>query len=485
MTIPFNEIPQTRVPGVYVEIDNSGALKNLPSKPSIGLIIGQKTAYGAARAMELTRVVDAKNAPALFGAGSECARMAAAFRETNKFNDLFVLPLEAEGGTAAVYTLTANVSSTPTPGTHVFYIAGRRMTVDITTATTVASLHAAIIAKINARTDAPVTATAGEDNVIITAKAKGEVGNRIDFRLNYHDGEKTPEGIQVSVVQTTQGSGNPDVAEAIAVLGDQLFTDIICPYTDAANVTLLKTEMARRFNAMERIEGHVYSGLAGTLSEIITQADGANCPHYVFAECYKTPDMPEERAARLAGVCAYQAQLDPARQYKTLPLTGSMPSKTPLTHDERELLLRSGVATNTIDAGGNVLIERVITSYRVNYAGMEDVSFLDLTTLKNVIYLRYSYVTRWTQKFPRHKLAGDNYVVRPGQAIMTPLVGKAETIALAKDWLDAGLIENFAQLKADLLSERNNVDTERLDQLLSPDLINNLRVVAGKIQFIL
>ena len=34
-----------------------------------------------------------------------------------------------------------------------------------------------------------------------------------------------------------------------------------------------------------------------------------------------------------------------------------------------------------------------------------------------------------------------------------------------------------------MTEERNANDTERLDQLLKPDIINNLRVVAGKIQF--
>ena len=112
-------------------------------------------------------------------------------------------------------------------------------------------------------------------------------------------------------------------------------------------------------------------------------------------------------------------------------------------------------------------------------------SYLDLTTLKTLIYLRYSYVLRFEQKFPRHKLADDGYPVSDGQAVMTPLVGKGEAVALARDWYDAGLIENFAAFKESIVSERDATDTERLNQLLQPDVINNLRVVAGKIQFIL
>lgn len=484
MPVSFNEIPQTRVPGVYVEIDNSGALKNLPGKASVGLIIGQKTT-GSATALSPRLVTASDNPALLFGAGSECARMVKAWRETNTFNTLYVLPVTASSGTAAVYTLTATVAQSPSAGTVCLYIGGQRITVDVTSATTAATLHTAIAAKISASPDLPVTAQSGDDGVVITAKAKGEVGNNIDISLNYYTGEDLPQGVTLSVSKTTSGSGNPDLSDAIAAMGDMVFTDIVCPYTDAANTALLKTEMARRFNAMERIEGTVFSGLSGTLSEIITKAEAANSPHIVYIECSKTPDPPEERAARLAGIVAYQSQIDPARQYRTLALTGSKPSKTPLTREERDLLLRSGVATAKADTGGNVLIERVVTSYRTNAAGNEDVSYLDLTTLKTLIYLRYSYVLRFEQKFPRHKLADDGYPVSDGQAVMTPLVGKGEAVALARDWYDAGLIENFAAFKESIVSERDATDTERLNQLLQPDVINNLRVVAGKIQFIL
>lgn len=102
MPVSFNEIQQTRVPGVYVEIDNSGALKNLPGKSSVGLIIGQKTT-GSATALSPRLVMASDNPASLFGAGSECARMVKAWRETNTVNTLYVLPVTASTGTAAVF----------------------------------------------------------------------------------------------------------------------------------------------------------------------------------------------------------------------------------------------------------------------------------------------------------------------------------------------------------------------------------------------
>ncbi|MNT90133.1 hypothetical protein D3C72_2309740 [compost metagenome] len=47
---------------------------------------------------------------------------------------------------------------------------------------------------------------------------------------------------------------------------------------------------------------------------------------------------------------------------------------------ERNLHLFDGVATHNVDAGGNVCIEREITTYRVNSFGDADTSYLDITS---------------------------------------------------------------------------------------------------------
>ena len=125
--------------------------------------------------------------------------MVKAWRETNTFNTLYVLPVTASSGTAAVYTLTATVAESPSAGTVCLYIGGQRIAVDVTPATTAATLHTAIAAKISASPDLPVTALSNDDSVVITAKAKGEVGNDIDISLNYYTGEDLPQGVTVSI----------------------------------------------------------------------------------------------------------------------------------------------------------------------------------------------------------------------------------------------------------------------------------------------
>lgn len=107
-----------------------------------------------------------------------------------------------------------------------------------------------------------------------------------------------------------------------------------------------------------------------------------------------------------------------------------------------------------------------------------------MTTTQTAIYMRYSWKERIQQKFQRYKLADDNYEVQPGQKVVTPKVLTGEIIALAEDWLAAGLVEDISSFKNTILTMLDDNDTERLNQLLQPNPMNNLRIVAGKLQFI-
>jgi phage tail sheath gpL-like len=88
-------------------------------------------------------------------------------------------------------------------------------------------------------------------------------------------------------------------------------------------------------------------------------------------------------------------------------------------------------------------------------------------------------------KYPRHKLADNGTRIPVGQAMVTPNTVKAEIISLAYDWLDFGLIENIDQFIEEVVVERNLNDRTRIDAILPPDIVNQFRVFAASIQFIL
>ncbi|HBD18681.1 MAG TPA: phage tail protein [Arenimonas sp.] len=488
MTISFNTIPgNLRVPLAYVEFDNSRAVVGTPAMQYRVLFIGQKVAAGTATVNTLLRVATTDAAVVLFGAGSMLTRMIEQFKAANRYIDCWAIALaDHASGAAAAGTLTLTGPATAA-GTLALYIGGDRVLTAITSGMTAAQAATAVAAAVTADTTLPVTALAADAVVTFTAKHEGLVGNDIDLRLNYYSEDATPAGIGATLVAMSTGANNPDVADAITAMGDQWFQGIVMPYTDTANMTALEAELLSRWSGTRQIGGIAYCAFRGTHLNAITFGDGRNSPLVCCVACAQTPDPPYLWAAAVASQASLSLSIDPARPMQTLPLTGILPppETSRWTSEERNLLLWDGMATWYVDAGGVVRIERLITMYQENAYGLPDPSYLNLTTPATLEYLRYSLRARITQKFPRHKLADDGIDYGPGQAIVTPKIIRAELIALAEEWASAGLIEDLAQYRTDLVVERNATDRDRVDVLCPPNIVNQFRVFAAQVQFIL
>lgn len=61
---------------------------------------------------------------------------------------------------------------------------------------------------------------------------------------------------------------------------------------------------------------------------------------------------------------------------------------------------------------------------------------------------------------------------------------KAELIGLFQEWEFVALVEDSDQFARELIVERNQSDPNRLDVQMPPNLVNQLRVTAIQIQFI-
>lgn len=487
MSISFNQIPiDIRVPGQYIEFDNSRAQQGLPAMPHKILVIGQRLAAGTVLAGVPTRILSADQAQANFGRGSMLHVMARALRNANNYTECWAVALDDNvAGVAAIGSINATAPPTAA-GTLNFYIGGNRVQVAITATQTAAQVATAIAAAVNALTDLPVTAAV--DGVItskvnLTCRWKGETGNSIDLRLNYYQGETLPAGLAFTLTAMTGGTSNPDVSAAITAIGAEQYNTIIMPYVDTANLTALETELSNRWGPLVMKEGQAFAAAAGTFSAIDTIGAAQNSPFVTIMGAQGSPTTPWEIAAVTGAVDAYEP--DPARPRQTLTLTGVLAPWTQdrYTLDERNIHLHDGISTFVVDAGGNVLIERLITTYQTNALGVQDISYLDIETMRTIAYLRYSIRSRIALKFPRHKLADDGTRFGPGQAIVTPKIIRAELIALFMEWEDAGLAEDITQFKTDLLVQRDGTDPNRVDAVIPPNIINQFRVFAGQVQF--
>lgn len=495
MAISFNTVPSTlKVPGVYVEFDNSQAMGNATLMEYTALICGRMLPTGSAEPLTPISVTSAQQARELFGAGSQAALMAEAFMKINAYTSLKVMAI-ADGEVSVKAKGAIAIDGECTTSAPLYaYIGGRKVSCACASGTTAAVLATALAAAINAEESLPVTAEAEsgegtEATVKLTAKNAGQEGNEIDLRMSYY-GETLPEGIRVQLQAMGGGAGVPDAEGIIAAMGDAWYHVIAWPFTDRASLRLMEDELVSRWGAMRHIDGVAFCAKGGTFGEVQEFGSGesaGNYAHISIVESVGSPDIPSVRAAAVAAVVAYYGNIDPARPFQTLELTGCLapaPTKR-LTLQEQNLLLAAGIATTAVDAGGTVSVQRLVTNYLKTSTGATDTSYQDVNTLLTLSYLRYDFRARILRKYPRHKLADDSSLIPAGQAIMTPKTGRAEAIAAFQAWQELGLVENLDAFKAGLVCERNAQDVNRLDWRLTPDLVNQFRIGAAQIQFVL
>lgn len=490
--ISFDTIPNNiRIPFVAVEFDASRASQGPALLAYRALLIGQKTASGTASANTLHRVTSPEQVITLAGRGSMLHRLAIGWFAANTFTEVWIGVLaDAGAGVAAAGTITVTGPATE-DGTIALYFGGVRKAVAVAAGDSDDDIAAAIAAAAPSTSDLPVTgAIGGEgDEHIVTAtfRHKGLVGNSYDIRHSFRDGEALPAGVGLAIVQPTGGTTNPELADLIAAMGDTWFQVIVHPYTDATSLAAIEAEMASRNGPMRSIDGLAITSAVGSHATLTTLGSGRNSRFSsIVAQDGDSPlTPPMEFAAVVGGVAAFDLQRDPARPLQTLVLPHVLAQNLAdrFTASERNLLLFDGIATTVTGPGDAMQIERLITTYQLNAAGAEDTAYLDATTLLTLLYLRYSFRTRITTRYPRHKLADDSVQLGPGQAVITPKIGKAEAVAWFKQMLGLLLVENLDQFKRDLVVERDATDPNRLNFLLPPDLINQLIVSAAKIQF--
>jgi phage tail sheath gpL-like len=316
---------------------------------------------------------------------------------------------------------------------------------------------------------------------------KGEHGNSIDVRLNPLPTDQFPAGISATVTAMSGGSLNPSITAPLDAIADTWFTDFVMPWTDATNISALEARLASNWGPLVQRDGHGWVGVSGAHATLTTLGAGRNSPNMSIIGARSSPTPPWQWAATFAHVSIAALAIDPARPVQTLQLPGLVAPlvSNRFTFQERDLLLRDGISTFRVNSADQVFIERAVTTYQTSPSGAEDISYLDVETIKTLSYIRYDLRAMIAQRFPRHKLANDGTAFARGQDVVTPGTLKAEIVARFKQWEAAGLVEGVDQFKQDIIVVRSESDPNRVDALLPPDLVNQFRVLAAQIEFLL
>ena len=493
--ISFDHIPaQLRVPGFYIEINNE--LAGGGAFLSKVLLFGQRLATGTVAAGVPTRVTSAEQGETWFGRGSMLAEMLRAFKRANQFTETWVIAQDDNPAGVKASGVISIRGTVTKAGTLNVYVAGRRIQVGVEAGQDDYAVADKLVKALQKDTALAVTAALGSGltsrrDVVLTARHAGFCGNDIDLRLNYYTGEVTPAGLTVSIQAMADGTANPGLAGAIAALGDEWWNYIVMPYTDAANLGALETELNTRYQPPLQRGGRAFTAYRGTHSATGTFGETRNSAHLTCIGTGIAPEPPYIWAAVNAAVGARSLSNDPARPLQRLTLPHLKPPKLTDRWDwnERNLLLFDGIATYTVDSGGTVRIERQITMYQKNSADVADASYLDITTPETLERIRFDKVQRISSKYPRHKLREDGELnnIPAGAAIATPAIIKAELLAIYESQINKAWVEGLDDYKKTLVvmigDGQGGGDRNRVNVNDQPNIVNQFRIFAAKTQF--
>ena len=470
-TVTFSKIPSNLLRhGTFVEINSAG---NTAVQVQRTLIIGQVLSSGALYTAPNLPVISsgAADAKAQGGRGSMLALITGEYKLADNSGQVWYLPLLDDPAAVAATASVSFPATATAAGVLPFYIAGVSVPVAVAVGNTAGTIAAAFIAAVNMNADLPVIASAGSGAgiVTLTAKNKGLAGNDIDVRLGYYGataGELPVPGVTVSGAlwgtgtQLTGGAQNPTaLLTALDNLGDQAFDFVVLPYTDAASLNVWQTFMDNntgRWSWDRMIYGHGFAGYRGTYGAATSFGVTRNDPALSVLPCYDHPEPSWIWAARIAGDYAVSARANPAVPFQDI-VTNLLPPpiQNRFTGDELETLLGDGLGAYEV-IGGQVVINRLPTTYQLDPQGDPDNSYQDTESRFQLMYAARDLKTYLSGLYSRKIWVDDNTKLSGSinNAVAMPSMLKASCISRYRYLEDLGIVQDADAFAAGLVVEK-------------------------------
>ena len=485
--VSFSSIPASnRSTLFFAELDNSRANSGTAGELR-AILLGQQLAAGDLPANVPALLEGVEWARSRAGRGSMLALMAEFYRRRDRTGTAYVLPLaDAGAGVAATGTLT--VTAAPSvAGTDSLYIGDRRVQYAVAPTQTPTQIAAAIVAAVTADATLPVTAANTAGAVTLTAKNKGLAGNDILLARNLlgsPGGEYAPAGLAITVGTMTGGTTNPDIAPALANLGEDDFEFYAMPFTDTTSLNALRDHLAARWSWDKMFYGGAFSALRATLSAAVTFGQSRNDQYNVCLPFDGSPTPAWLWAANLCAAAAVSIRANPGVPLHGMPLDVMAPPREkrwPI--GDRNTLLNNGLGAFRVQPDGTVITDTLVTAYRVNGSGAPDDSYL----YPEVLYCLAAAIRRLkngvTSTFGRFALASDGTRFRPGADIVTTKVLRAYILAEYRRMEAEGLVQEYDRFAAELVVERDAGNRCRVNGLLPIVPIDQFRQFAARVQF--
>lgn len=488
MSVQFNQIPASGLvaPLFAFEINAAGE----GTEASRFLVMGHKSAAGSIADDTPFVISSREELLGQAGKGSMLYEMGRLARRIAPAAEIWGVAVP-EATTAEVRTVTVN-SVPGTGGQACLEIAGRKVFASLDAGGSATDLATALAAAINAYVDPltleylPCTATSAAAVVTLTARHKGTYFTEVEVGAFTTVAGNILAGA-ITVATTTAGAGTPNIAAALAALGDMAFDTILLPFADDTNVGRLETffdETGGRWAYDRMIFGHGFIVKTDTVSGLTTYGLSRNDRHISALSRYTSPTPSWEWLASevmKAGVWLSDATGGNAARNQTgLVLSGVRPPRSgggPV-YGARNTLLASGISTFGVDAAGNVTIDKIVTMERLGPQGEPTTTFRDVQAVYCVMHgirhIKNELIRRYSNKAAVDR---NPYSI---EAQVTPEDVRAGVISAYEDCVRFGLFENTARFAKSLVVERDVAEPRRFNiGLKEIDLVNPLDVLAA------
>lgn len=468
--ISFDSIPSSiRKPGKYFEFNTKLAVRTLPVNDQKVLLIGPMLATGLQAPLTPVDIFSDEDAAVYFGRGSVAHLMARSAIKSYGYVRLSMIGvLDSGAGVVATGTVTLTGPATSS-GQVSLLINNTQVDIAVTNGDTATALATKLQTAISALDDLPVTASVAGAVITLTCRHKGSVGNEIAVTSII-----TATGVTAAIVAMNAGAGDPDITPALAAVYGAGHNIIACPFSTQTALTAMRTHADAVSGPLEKRGVISVAGWRGTLATGTSLAALLNDGRGTTGWYNGSAKMNAEIAAGYAAVIA--SEEDPARPLNTLVIKSLdiIPLAKRPSRNEQENALYNGLTPFEVGPGDTVQIVRAITTYTQNAVGTDDVSLLDLTTIRTMDYVRKACDTRISLRFPRDKLS-----------TKTPAKVRSELLDVLYKLEDLEIIENVEENKDKLIVEYDSQDVNRLNAAIPIDVVNGLHVFAGRIDLYL
>lgn len=498
MAIASNIPSNTLLPLFYADVTPAPE----PISPNLKLLLighmnkGSGFGEGVAVANTMYPLVQ-EDATELFGAGSMLAWMYQAARANAPRSEIWGISIDEDPvAVRATGTITVvNGGNAVRQGVPIIWIAGVPVQIRVLSTDTAAQIATKLTAAINS-SHLPVKATVASAVITITCRWAGATGNEIRCSFTGPHGRRGENQnssrlarvlYNFSTPNMSAGAGEYLPAATISSIGGRPFDIFVYPQTGQTNMDIFQDFMdgiAGRWSPFQQLYGHTVTANIGSFSGLGTLADARNDPHQTILGIMQSIMPSWQWASSLAAVMLthWAAPPELSRPLQTLELRGMfVGSDDDESFDptERQILLEKGISTFHVDDDTTCRIDRVRTLRKTNVFGDPDPSWADAITMFQAQYLVRAMRAMIQGNFSRAALTTDESGI-PGFA--SPMLIRLAIIHEYRRLEKLGLVENSNLFAQFLIVERDEVDRNRVNVLMRPDFVNQLRVVAAVVE---